>query len=140
MIERTLTVVKEKKERLKERTFTLKATQKFVGIGNKSEGQHPHFSLRLSTGEAVFMGDLFFKVLSSCSETRSVCVAMSLVKESSRFDLNDIRKKGQMLIIGDIAEIVLRKIRLNGQPYFQISLERRIPWYFPQNASKYVTA
>ena len=137
MPERTAATIPRETELEREKHFILSVSERSVGVGGKSardSKQYPHFPLKLSVGEKVIMGDFYFSVL-SCNP-RSVNVSVSSDKDT--FDLKQVTMKGSILKIRNIAEIVLRRIRLNGQPLFHVSLERSIPWYFPENASKYL--
>src|SRR3989344_5017914 len=100
---RVLTAIEKESKQSEGKLFTLKATEKFVGIRDKSSRRYPHFPIRLSIGEEILMGDLSFKVLSACLETRIVSVSVSPASDESSLDLDDIRMKGPKLRIGDIA-------------------------------------
>lgn len=108
--------------------FTLRATGRYVGrIGGKETGQFPHFEVPLSVGEERMIDTFSFIVESCCPQTGSVEVSVGQICESTAgLSLDDVNLQGNLLKIGDIAQIALRRFRFNGRPIFHFAAEKDV--------------
>jgi len=127
VIESTIRHTGVEREEDNKKIFELKSTRFEVGIGDPTTGEYPHFPVPMNKGEERMIDNLSFTVEEVSPKTRTVKIGISQVGQGRNgLCLEQVRKEGDVLLIGSVAEIVLRKFRLDGRPVFRFSVAKDI--------------
>lgn len=128
MAERITDTLPSVEQGRKKLSFVLQATKRYVGpkYGRETK-QFPHFRVPLNAGEERIIGNFSLTVESCCSKSMTAELVVEQICDNPQdITIKDVYQKGNVLKIEGIAEIVLRRFRIDGRPVFHMSVARNI--------------